>query len=279
MSLRDDLSPDSDVWTDEIDRLMDTFSGDLFDKWEVYERGYKGRPLKISIVSNDFHSGGGDNYPSQGVQLAYLPESIKPTDWIQHTNEVYILHRSRYKSDFDIDPEDDSQNEPKYIVKGTFVDPIVTRSVERAVEHVENQMERVAVATEFNAEIERLTYSNYFQQNDQPSLDILESSDPKCPVESKPSDQDCPVKSVDGVGPTSTERLARRFGTYYNVTRDEHPAIRPCLSDFHQTPISAVIEAAGEAVDRYNELRKREEWDRVDVEPDTWIDYPKADPR
>lgn len=257
-----DCSPISDIWIDEICQLIGELSG---EEWDVYDKGRHGRLLGYLPSLGNQSKG---RRLSKGVRLAYLPESIKSTDWIDHTNEVCIIHHARYDSDFDVDPEGDNQNEPKYIVTGTFVDPIVTRSVSRVVEHVERQMERVAIATEFNAEIERLTFPNYVTQEETLQQDISEYSG-----------QNCPVKSVDGVGPTSTERLARRFGTYYNVTRDGHPAIRPCLSDFHQTPMSAVIEAAGEAVDRYNELRKREEWGRIDVEPDTWVDYPKADPR
>lgn len=280
MALRDALYASPDIWTDEIDELLQEISADVIEGWEVYERGYEGRPWQQSVASSEQHRKIARNYyPSQSVQFAYLPDEIEPTTWIQQTNEIYIRYDSGYDRDFNVDPDGDRQKrdnerapgswgkEPKYIVKGTFVNPIITRSPEKVATHIETEMERVASATVFNAEIERLSYHSYAEA-DEPPEDPTEYTE-----------QSSPVFTVDGVGSTSVERLAKRFGTYYNVTLGEDRAISDCLSSWHSPGASRIVDAIEPVINRYNRFRSRDDWDGRDSPPDTWKEYPKEQPQ
>lgn len=218
--------------------------------------------------------------PSKSVQLAYLPEQIEPTRWITQTNGIRVNYARFYDNTYDIDTDRDtrqsgdestgntSQKPHKYIIGGTFVDPIITGSVRTATDHIENAVDRLQSATQFNAEIERLSPHPSGPHNIDPP------TDPK-----KYTSQHSPVIDVNGVGPTSVERLARTFGTYYNVTEADDQSISNCLSEWHQIDSEGLREQITESINRYEQFRNREDWNRVNLTPDTWIDYPKEQPK
>lgn len=282
MSLSGELHAAPDTFTDGISQFLSECPEEWLDEWEVYERAYVERPWARSRVSEESYRKIQRNfYPSDSVQFAYLPESIEPKTWIVRTNAVTVRHDSGYDREFDVDPDGDRQKgqnekswansgkEPKYWVKGAFVDPIITRSIERVVDHLETQMERIRLATEFNAEIERMDRQE----------DHWENWDKEPPRElSEYTEQSCPAGHPDGVGQRSIERLADKFGTYYNVTVGEGGEIKNCLSSWHRPPAGPVIDAIDIAINRYQEFRGRDGWDHVDVAPDSWTEYPKEQP-
>jgi hypothetical protein len=259
MSLRDELFADSNTWTDEIDDFLGEISADLLDEWEVYERVFRRKPLPLSIASRrQYTHGGRYEYPSNQVQLAYWPEHIEDVyGWIECTNEIRIRHQVGYEQAFDVD-EDQKQNteEPKYVISGTFVDPIVTCSLSRVVEHVENEMERVRTATEFNVQIEQLTEPSFLGASDQVS----------------------PVGQIRGIGPITTRKLACRYGSYYNVTVADKRELVEFLPYRQDLSIETVIESVEEVIDRYNRSRQREDWDGITNAPNTWVGYPQREP-
>lgn len=246
----------------------------------MYEGAYSGRPFYTSIASeSDYRQIKTNKYPSKSLHLAYLPERIEPTRWIVQTNGIKVTYDQWYDDKHDVDPNgytqcsDDasgttaSQKTQKYIIRGTFVDPIVTGSLSTAIEHIRNQTERVKTATKFNAEIERLSSHPSVQYNIDPPNDHDEYTG-----------QHSPVSYVKGVGSTSLERLARTFGTYYNVSVANDRSIKNGLSSWHKTDPEDVSKQITESINRYEEFRSRESWNRIDLAPDTWIDYPKEQP-
>ncbi|TKX82180.1 hypothetical protein EXE53_00805 [Halorubrum sp. SD626R] len=247
----------------------------------MYERAYVDRPFSSSIASeSEYRQVRKNEYPSKSLHLAYLPEQIEPTQWIALTNGIQVTYDQWYDDKHDVDPNgytqppDDvsatisSQKAQKYTIRGTFVDPIVTGSVRTATGHIENAVDSVQSATKFNAEIERLsTYPAGGHGLNSPN----DSTDY--------TGQHSPVINVDGVGSTSVERLARTFGTYYNVTEADDRSISNCLSEWHRVDSVDLIEQINESVNRYEQFRGQEDWDRVDLAPDTWIDYPKEQPK
>ena len=123
-------------------------------------------------------------------------------------------------------------------------------------------------ATEFNVEIERLSTDpagGYEVDFPNGSTDHI--------------DQHSPIIGVEGVGPTSVERLARTFGTYYNVSVADDQSISNCLSEWHRVDSVDLTEQIDESISRYEQFRSQEDWNRADLTPDTWIDYPKEQPK
>lgn len=282
MSIRSELFPDEKVWTEELDWLLEELPADLLESWSVYERRPDNSPHDRPIGDRDhytqtYHA----THPVDTVQLRYSPESITRTHWIEHTNALMVRHGSGYERVLDLDSDGDRQksqgepiwkttgDEPKYIIDGIFVEPVVTRSTDRILEHLEASMRRTARATEVNAEIEHLAYPYRAVS----TADEGDTSEP-------PDDpdeyfrQNMPVGFVEGVKMESIERLSKNFGTYYNVTVSDVGEISDCLSSRYRPDPAAVIDEIDRVLDRYNRFRQRDDWGGVNHDPASWTEYP-----
>lgn len=271
MSLYQHLYSPAGTWIDELTALLDELPASLLDSWEVYERTFIGRPGRGNAIASaeTYRQIPRYDYPSDTLELAYLPESIRPTTWIEHSNKIKIRSWTEYhfRGDYDLDIDAEPskrEHERKYLISGTFVEPIVTRSLGRAVNHIGSSIEQVAGATEFNAELERLTWAkdHYKFRQEEP---------PESPTAY--TEQRGVLLGVDRVGPKGTQRLAERFGTYYNVTTGHPRDVFTCLAS--QTRTEDVLDGIELVINRYNQFRARDDWDRLDVEPDTWADFPR----
>lgn len=263
MSLRDELTAPVGTWTDEVETVLRRLPSEAPPEWEVYDWLYESHPGQ-STTDEQYEQVSYFEYPSDSVQLAYLPNSIQPTTWIERTNSIEIRFTDWYPDNLDIDDKQED-GESKYLVTGTFITPFATRFPDVVSTRAASAMPRVSEATEVNAELERLArpddwVGDYEEFSDDP-VDYLE--------------QTSPLFYIDRAGETTIERLADKFGAYYNVTVGEQRSIRSCLPYSNGPRVEAVIDGVQKALNRYIRFRSREDWDRVSIKPDKWTTFPK----
>ncbi|WP_276247547.1 hypothetical protein [Haladaptatus sp. YSMS36] len=270
MSLRDSLYAPEGIWTDDIEALLREL--DAFDEgWEVRERSFKRKATFYSIASDEHYQRSGQySYPTDRVQFAYMPENLVVTDWVAQTNWLSVWYIANWDTTYDADgddlddPNDRGGREKKYVITGTFVDPLATRDVSRAAEHVAAQFARIEAATETNADIERCGLVNWFRDGepafDNPFWEEYTMS---------------PIRAVNGVGTTTIERLSRTFGTYHNLVEGDDNTIADCTSGFHRVSSTLIKEAAADAVDRYRRFATHPDWTHSTHDPASWTEYPK----
>lgn len=154
-----------------------------------------------------------------------------------------------------------------YTIDGYLVDPITTPSVEKAVKHIENQLEKVEERIKFNLDIEAAygcVGSGVLGVDDISEVDDITDISHSCPVR------------VSGAGDKSVERQSKYFGFYSNILLyPPSDAGTGTTSAYGHNPSSEQIyENIKRAVSKYFELQDAGKT-RSSLDPEDVVNYPK----
>lgn len=275
-NLRDALFANENVWVDEIDEVLTNLDSDILgDSWVVNDGIYKEGDMWVPPTEENYSQSSRRMGSSDSVQFSYK-SSCSTTTWFDYTSHFWVKYghftwdgrRSTETNQYG--PREDGPSgfeetidlrEDVYTIDGYLVDTLTTPSVEKAVEHIEDQLEKVEERIQFNLDIEA-AYGSL--STDVAELDDISDVRHKCPVR------------VSGSGSKSVERQSKYFGFYSNILRypvsDSGAGTTSAYS--HNPSEERIYENVNRAVSRYFELQDAG-LTRSGLDPKDVSNYPK----
>lgn len=281
-NLRDALFAGENVWVDEIDKLLRNLDSEVLDdKWVVNDGVYEEGEMWHPTTSEKYSPSGRGFGSSSSVQFSYQASCVTTT-WFDYTSHFWVRYgrftwdgrRSTVTNQYG--PREDGPSgfeetvdlgQDVYTIDGYLVDPITTPSVEKAVEHIENQLEKVEERIKFNLDIEAAygcVGSGVLGVDDISEVDDITDISHSCPVR------------VSGAGDKSVERQSKYFGFYSNILLypPSDAGIGTTSAYSHNPSSEQIYENVNRAVSKYFELRDAGKT-RSSLDPEDVVNYPK----
>lgn len=281
-NLRESLFADENVWVDEIDDLLRNLDSEVLgDSWVVNDSVYSEGGLCPPTTSEKYSPSGRKRGGSSSVQFSYH-SSCSNTKWLDHTSHFWVKYGSftwdgrRNMETNQYGPREDGPSgfedtidlgQDVYTIDGYLVDSVTTSSLEKAVEHIKTQLEKVEERIKFNLDIEAAygcVGSGVRGVDDISEIDDITEVPHRCPVR------------VSGAGDKSVERQSKYFGFYTNILiyppSDANTGTTSAYS--HNASSERIYENINRAVSKYFELRDAGKT-RSNLDPDHVVNYPK----
>lgn len=275
-NLRESLFADENVWADEIDDLLRNLDSEVLgDSWVVNDGVYSEGGLCPPTTSEKYSPSGRKRGGSSSVQFSYH-SSYSNTKWFDYTSHFWVQYGSltwdgrRNLETNQYGPREEGPSgfedtidlgQDVYTIDGYLVDSVTTSSVEKAVEHVKTQLEKVEERIKFNLDIEA-AYG-------------CVGSGVGCVDDITEAPHRCPVR-VSGAGDKSVESQSKYFGFYTNILlhppSDANTGTTSAYS--HDASSEQIYENVNRAVSKYFELRDAGKT-RSNLDPDHIVNYPK----
>lgn len=286
-SLRDELFAGEHVWIDEIDTLLQNLDASVLNdgSWAVNDGVYiEGEGYSTTSEKYPSYSPRKQD-PSSSLQFSYAKKHPS-TKWFDCTGHFSVKYKkldkggrrctetnqygprengpSGFENTVDLDQK-------MYVIDGYLVDSLTTPSVEKAAEHVADQLEKVEERIKFNLDIE--TADRIATKINRPNTDINNIADINDITDFRVLS---PFITVSGIGEKSAERIAQHFGLYSNILQyspaeiDQHD-----LSEYKYDPDTddEIYEKVNRAVSMYFELQDAGKT-RSSLTPEDVINYP-----
>lgn len=281
-NLRDALFANERVWVDEIDELLQNLDADVLGgSWVVNDGVYDEGEMWHPTTSENYSPSNRRFGASRSVQFSYQ-SSCRSTKWFDYTSHFWVRYgtftwdgrRSTETNQYGPREEGPSGFEETvdlgqdvYTIDGYLVDSLTTPSVEKAVEHVKSQLEKVEERIKFNLDIEAAygcVGSGVHSVDDISEIDDITDVSHSCPVR------------VSGAGDKSVECQSKYFGFYSNILLypPSDAGIGTTSAYGHDPSDEQIYENVNRAVSKYFELRDAGKT-RSSLEPEDVVNYPK----